>query len=220
MPNTMTIRSIPRQNAGGFERKKAGRESVSSRGCFLFMISPSRWLYRGSFVVALTAMLMISGAYTIGNEPEHVSLEESKIREAIEAALPLLEKSSNGSAEQRKCFTCHSQALPVMALSEARLRNFEVDTNNYERQIKHTATHLRKGKKTTPRERGRAVVLIQLVTPYGLLKWAITLPIPLLMLSHTSCWHRLGIPIIGNAVAIGHRPNQVILQPRILRSAH
>ena len=60
------------------------------------MISPSRWLYRGSFVVALTAMLMISGAYTIGNEPEHVSLEESKIREAIEAALPLLEKSSNG----------------------------------------------------------------------------------------------------------------------------
>lgn len=151
----MMNRSIPRQNAGGFERKKAGRESVSSRGCFLFMISPSRWLYRGSFVVALTAMLMISGAYTIGNEPEHVSLEESKIREAIEAALPLLEKSSNGSAEQRKCFTCHSQALPVMALSEARLRNFEVDTNNYERQIKHTATHLRKGKKNYAEGKGQ-----------------------------------------------------------------
>lgn len=93
----------------------------------------------------MTVMELLIGSHTIGDEPEHVPLEESKIRAAIEAALPLLEKSSTGSADQRKCFTCHSQALPVMALSEAKLRNFEVDTNNYERQIKHTATHLRKG---------------------------------------------------------------------------
>ncbi|MGI9469138.1 MAG: hypothetical protein ACR2OA_18610, partial [Rubripirellula sp.] len=69
------------------------------------MISPSRWLCRGSFIVTLTVMGLINGAYTVGDEPEHVSLEESKIRKAIEAALPLLEQTSKGSAEQRKCFT-------------------------------------------------------------------------------------------------------------------
>ena len=160
MLNAMTLQSIQTTNTSGFERKNAGHESVSkpcvpSLGCFLFMISPSRWLCRGSFIVTLTVMGLISEAYTVGDEPEHVSLEESKIRKAIEAALPLLEQSSKGSAEQRKCFTCHSQALPVMALSEARLRNFEVDTNNYERQIKHTATHLRKGKKSYAEGKGQ-----------------------------------------------------------------
>ena len=72
----------------------------------------------------MTVIELIVGSHTVGDEPEHLPLEESKIRAAIEAALPLLEKSSKGSADQRKCFTCHSQALPVMALSEAKLRNF------------------------------------------------------------------------------------------------
>lgn len=119
------------------------------------MIFPSRWLYRGLFVVALAVMELIGGSHTTGDEPEHAPLEESKIREAIASALPLLEKSSKGSAEERKCFTCHSQALPVMALSEAMLRNFEIDTENYERQVRHTVTHLRKGKKNYAEGKGQ-----------------------------------------------------------------
>ncbi len=121
--------------------------STPSVGSALSMNSRQRWLYRSLVMIALLTMNLTGGVCTVGDEPRHMPLEESRIREAIEAALPLLEKSSRGSANQRKCFTCHSQALPVMALSEARLRNFEIDTNNYERQIKHTIAHLRKGKK-------------------------------------------------------------------------
>ena len=107
---------------------------------------PQRWLYRVLFIVALVTLKLIGSVCTADDEPKQMSLEESEIREAIEAALPLLEKASTGSSKQRKCFTCHSQALPVIALSEAKLRNFKIDTSNYERQIKHTIAHLRKGK--------------------------------------------------------------------------
>ncbi len=160
MANAKTLQSTPTQTPFGIKLKNAIREPVL-KPCvpvldyFSVMIFPSRCLYQGSFIFALTLMELISGSHTIGDEPEHVPIEESKVHKAIKAALPLLEKASKGSAEQRKCFTCHSQALPVMALTEARLRNFKVDTNNYERQIKHTVTHLRKGKKNYAEGKGQ-----------------------------------------------------------------
>ncbi len=71
---------------------------------------------------------------------------EESIRAAIGKSLPLLENGSNGSAGQRKCFTCHNQALPVLALVEARNRGFSIDEHNLRRQIEHTAAHLARGR--------------------------------------------------------------------------
>jgi len=51
-------------------------------------------------------------------------IDESRIAKAVERALPLLEIASSGSADQRTCFTCHSQALPIFALTEAKRRGF------------------------------------------------------------------------------------------------
>lgn len=42
------------------------------------------------------------------------------IRNAIRKSIPLLEKGSAGSAKHRKCFTCHNQGLPVLALADSR----------------------------------------------------------------------------------------------------
>jgi hypothetical protein len=69
------------------------------------------------------------------------------IRSAIDRALPLLEKGAEGSAEQRQCFTCHNQALPVFALAEARKRGFAIDEDNFERQLRHTEAHLERGRR-------------------------------------------------------------------------
>ena len=49
--------------------------------------------------------------------PEHIA--------AIAKALPLLEKGAAGHVAQRTCFSCHHQALPVLALKLARQRGFE-----------------------------------------------------------------------------------------------
>ena len=70
------------------------------------------------------------------------------LRGAIDKAVSLLEIASAGSAEHRMCFSCHGQALPVMALSEARLRGFEIDETNLQRQLDHTAAFLNRGRKS------------------------------------------------------------------------
>ncbi len=58
-------------------------------------------------------------------------------------AVPLLEAGARGSLEKRKnCFTCHNQALPVIALATARERGLPVDEANLQRQLKFTAGHL------------------------------------------------------------------------------
>jgi len=60
------------------------------------------------------------------------------IRTAINKSIPLLEKGTKGSVEQRQCFTCHNQAVPVLALAEVRKRGFAIDEKNFETQLGHT----------------------------------------------------------------------------------
>lgn len=77
------------------------------------------------------------------------------MRGAIEQSIPLLEKGSAGSADRRQCFTCHHQAIPVLAFAEARRRGFAIDEANFERQVQHTAAHLRRGRKGYLEGRGQ-----------------------------------------------------------------
>jgi N-acyl-D-amino-acid deacylase len=71
---------------------------------------------------------------------------EDRLRPAVERALPLLERASAGSADNRECFTCHSQGLPILALDEARQRGFEIDDANFQRQLDHTYAHLERNR--------------------------------------------------------------------------
>ena len=77
------------------------------------------------------------------------------IRAAINKSIPLLEKGTKGSADQRQCFTCHSQAVPVLALAEVRKRGFTIDEENFERQLQHTSAHLESGKQSYLDGRGQ-----------------------------------------------------------------
>lgn len=49
-----------------------------------------------------------------------------RIRTAVEKALPLLAKGAAGHVEQRTCFACHNQALPMLAATLARTRGLAV----------------------------------------------------------------------------------------------
>ena len=80
---------------------------------------------------------------------------DAELTAAIERSLKLLEASSAGSAEQRICFTCHSQAHPVITLSEARRKGFQIDAENLDRQLRHTAKHLRRGRSDYIEGRGQ-----------------------------------------------------------------
>lgn len=69
------------------------------------------------------------------------------IRAAVVKSLPLLEKGAKGSmAERKQCFTCHNQGLPILALTTARSRGFEIDEEHIQAQLKLTADFLAKNK--------------------------------------------------------------------------
>lgn len=95
-----------------------------------------------------TAALLLVVVLALPNNllADDVELSPSRIRHSIKASIPLLEKGSKGSTDQRQCFTCHNQALPVFALVEARNRGFDIDEENLKRQLNHTVTHLRRGR--------------------------------------------------------------------------
>ncbi|MFP6763774.1 MAG: prenyltransferase/squalene oxidase repeat-containing protein, partial [Planctomycetaceae bacterium] len=76
-------------------------------------------------------------------ETEHLSAE--LIQATIRKAIPTLENASAGSADKRKCFTCHHQSLPILALVAVRDLDFPIDETNLKRQIEHTASHLKRG---------------------------------------------------------------------------
>ncbi len=79
----------------------------------------------------------------VGFSQEHGAEETSRqIESAIRRSLSLLEKTSAQTAGARACFTCHGQALPVMALAQAREQGIEIDLENLQRQISHTHEYL------------------------------------------------------------------------------
>jgi squalene cyclase len=81
---------------------------------------------------------------------------EAAIRTAIEKSIPLLEAGTKGSIEKRaRCFTCHNQAFPVIALTTARSRGFKIDEANLTRQVKFTADFLQGSRERYLKGRGQ-----------------------------------------------------------------
>src|SRR5688500_4248881 len=69
------------------------------------------------------------------------------IKEAGGKSLPLLEAAAKGSMEERnRCFTCHNQGLPIMALVTARTRGLAIDDAHLQTQLQFTADFLTKNK--------------------------------------------------------------------------
>lgn len=68
------------------------------------------------------------------------------IRAALQRAVKLVEHSTRVYREHRKCFSCHHQALPVLALTAARETGLAVDQDNYQQQVQWTIAHLMAGR--------------------------------------------------------------------------
>jgi hypothetical protein len=64
------------------------------------------------------------------------------VRAAVTRGLPLLLKGAIGHMEQRTCFACHSQALPLLALTAAKPRGFAVDEKEIQKQLQFIADFL------------------------------------------------------------------------------
>ncbi len=105
------------------------------------------------------AAVIIVGLGLFSADIRWLSAEETsdftaRVRSAVEQALPLLEIASAETARQRRCFTCHGQAMPAVVFAEARKHDFHIDTENLNRQLDHIYAHLKRSKQQFADGRG------------------------------------------------------------------
>jgi hypothetical protein len=67
----------------------------------------------------------------------------TEIRAAVEKALPLIQQSIEKYPEHRDCFSCHHQAVPVLALTTARDQGFAVNEDAITDPVELTEADLR-----------------------------------------------------------------------------
>ncbi len=93
--------------------------------------------------VSLVSSLLIVLGIASTMSAADVSPSPTEVRTAVVKALPLLEKGAAGSMTERpQCFTCHNQGLPLLALTTARARGFEIDGPHLQTQIQFIADFL------------------------------------------------------------------------------
>jgi N-acyl-D-amino-acid deacylase len=110
----------------------------------------------GNFIMSIMPAIVLVACSTLQADSPEPATEV--IESAIRKSIPRLETGSAGSAEQRKCFTCHNQGVPVLALVEARRRGFTLDENNLQTQLKHTAASLKRRKTKLLEGRGKTII--------------------------------------------------------------
>ena len=65
-------------------------------------------------------------------------IPDETIRASIAKGIKPLEKAATNYPKNRSCFSCHHQALPMMALAAAKERGFAIDDKVLEQQAKFT----------------------------------------------------------------------------------
>ncbi len=86
--------------------------------------------------------------------PMWVMATEDSSRKAVTRSIGLIEKSVSVYIEERSCFSCHHQALSVMALGRAKLAGFTIQDNIVSAQTKFTLEYFTNRKDRLPKGEG------------------------------------------------------------------
>lgn len=94
--------------------------------------------------IAFIAMLACFGTSVLAAEPAaeaalQPALETARIREAVLRALPVIRQAGDNYPKNRKCFSCHHQTLPMLAVRDARRHGLEVPAEFISAQMDFTA---------------------------------------------------------------------------------
>ncbi len=92
-------------------------------------------------LAAAAVLLTLAGRLTAAQSPA-----ADEIRDALDWALPLLQKGNAGHLEKRSCFACHHQAVPLLALTTARSRGLAINEELFARNLRATAAFLDKNR--------------------------------------------------------------------------
>jgi hypothetical protein len=82
-------------------------------------------------------LLLLAGLNASAAEPP----SNEAIRGAVAKALPVLWKGIDGHTAKRDCFTCHNHAVPLMAVTTAKARGFDVPEKKLAEQVQFLTDH-------------------------------------------------------------------------------
>jgi squalene-hopene cyclase-like protein len=85
---------------------------------------------------------LLAGGHWLLAETPAQRVSQGELRSAIEKSLPLLMQGAIGHRENRTCFACHNQGLPILALMAADQRGFVIDREEIDRQTAFIAKFL------------------------------------------------------------------------------
>ena len=70
--------------------------------------------------------------------PRSIPAKDVPLRATVERAVSLIEKSAATYIDKRECFSCHHQALTMMAMSQAKLSGIELQPDSLSTQVQFT----------------------------------------------------------------------------------
>ena len=105
-----------------------------------------------SLFIAVTAVVL---CMCCESWAEETAPTNDELRAAVAKALPLLEKGAAGHREQRTCFACHSQGIPILAMTTARERGFAIGEEELGKQLQYIADFLGRNRESYLQGKGQ-----------------------------------------------------------------
>ncbi len=107
---------------------------------------------RRNFIAVSAGLLVLAALGSTQLRSEERTGDER--RAAVAKALPLLSRGTVGHIEQKTCFACHNQALPLLALTAARPLGFEYKDEDLQKQLKFINDFLGKNRENFLKGKG------------------------------------------------------------------
>ncbi len=103
-------------------------------------------LTRSRTVLFLAGAMMVAAlglAWPLRADEAPGAATDAAIRSAIQRALPPLESGASGYVAKVRCFSCHHQAVGVLAFTLARKKGFAVSEEVYQSQLRQALNDLK-----------------------------------------------------------------------------
>lgn len=108
-----------------------------------------------AFARFFSSLLIVSALVRAVAAADHLPIEQGELRDAVEKALPLIQKGAVGHRENRTCFACHNQGIAILAMTTARSRGFAIDEPELERQLAFIADFLSRNRESYLQGKGQ-----------------------------------------------------------------
>lgn len=97
-------------------------------------------------------MVLFSATAIAANEPVP---ESAELLKAAAKAIPVLQRGAEGHMAERKCFACHHQTLPLLALQTGRSRGLKLNDEFEQRLLRFVEASLESGRERYLEGRGQ-----------------------------------------------------------------